>query len=141
MFVTLIITASLVLLSVIVHYEALKRISDWLPKSPLRIRLRVAAGVFGALSAHLVEVALFSMGYYFAMHSGRYGTLKGCTDAFEDCVYYSFVAYTSLGFGDIVPVGPLRFLTAMETLTGLVLIAWTASFLYVQMNRFWSNDE
>ena len=58
MLVTLIITASLVLLSIIVHYEALKRISDWLPKSPLGIRLRVAAGVLGALVAHLVEVTL-----------------------------------------------------------------------------------
>ena len=75
------------------------------------------------------------------MDSDRYGTLQGGTGAFDDCVYYSFVAYTSLGFGDIVPVGPLRFLTAMETLTGLVLIAWTASFMYVQMNRFWNNDE
>jgi hypothetical protein len=45
--------------------------------------------------------------------------------------------YTSLGIGDIVPVGNLRFLAGLETLTGLVLITWTASFMYIEMQRFW----
>jgi hypothetical protein len=140
MLVTLSITALLVLVSVMVHYEALKRISDWLPKSPIGLRFRVAVGLFGALSVHLFEVTLFSIGYYFATGSAKYGRLQGSTDSFADCVYYSFVAYTSLGFGDIVPTGALRFLTAMETLTGLVLIAWTASFMFFQMHRFWEDE-
>jgi hypothetical protein len=45
--------------------------------------------------------------------------------------------YTTLGFGDIVPVGPVRFLTSVEALTGFVLITWSASFTYLEMNRFW----
>ncbi len=35
--------------------------------------------------------------------------------------------YTSLGFGDIVPLSNGRLLVVVETLTGLVLIAWTAT--------------
>jgi hypothetical protein len=54
-----------------------------------------------------------------------------------DLTYFSFVTYSSLGFGDVVPVGDIRFLTGMEALTGLVLIAWTASFMYVQMMKLW----
>jgi hypothetical protein len=40
--------------------------------------------------------------------------------------------------GDIQPHGDLRFLTGIESLTGLVLITWTASFLFVEMQRFWN---
>ena len=56
-----------------------------------------------------------------------------------DCVYFSFTTFTTLGFGDIEPNGRLRFLTGIESLTGLVLITWTASFLYFEMQRYWSS--
>jgi hypothetical protein len=34
-------------------------------------------------------------------------------------------------------IGGLRFLSALESLTALVLITWTASFLYLEMTRYW----
>lgn len=42
-----------------------------------------------------------------------------------------------LGLGDLVPVGAVRFMTGTEALTGFVLIAWSASFTFVEMERFW----
>ncbi|VCU62298.1 hypothetical protein PEPIB2_93 (plasmid) [Tritonibacter mobilis] len=61
---------------------------------------------------------------------------EGVNDAL-DYLYYSAVIYTSLGIGDIVPTGHLRFLTGVEALNGLLLIAWSASFLFATMNRLW----
>jgi len=55
-----------------------------------------------------------------------------------DYFYFSIVAYTSLGMGDIVPSDHLRFITGIETLNGLLLIAWSASFNYIAMVKFWS---
>ena len=52
-------------------------------------------------------------------------------------LYWSAVTFVTVGFGDIVPTGPLRLLAGMEALTGFVLITWTASFLYLEMNRLW----
>ena len=49
----------------------------------------------------------------------------------------SAITYTTVGFGDVVPVGPIRFLSGMEALTGFVMIGWTASFTYLEMERFW----
>lgn len=43
--------------------------------------------------------------------------------------------------GDIVATGPLRLLAGIEGITGLVLIAWTASFAYVEMGHYWGNGE
>jgi hypothetical protein len=66
------------------------------------------------------------------------GKLEGnTTDSFMDCIYFSLTSYTSLGFGDIAPTGWIRFLAGMEALTGLVLIAWTASFMFLEMQKHW----
>ena len=36
----------------------------------------------------------------------------------------------SLGLGDVWPHGPIRLLTGIEALNGLILIAWSASYTY-----------
>jgi hypothetical protein len=57
-----------------------------------------------------------------------------------DCAYFSFTVFTTLGFGDIQPMGNIRYITGIEALTGLVLITWTASFLYYEMQRHWGRE-
>jgi len=100
--------------------------------------LGVIWGVLLALLAHIIEVLIFSVGYYGLILAEEYGTLVGAvTPGFQDCVYYSFVTYSTIGFGDLIPTGPLRFLTGIESLTGLVLIAWTASCMYFQMEALY----
>jgi uncharacterized membrane protein len=69
------------------------------------------------------------------------GTLTGRFDgSLLDCVYFSFTTFTTIGFGDIEPVGSLRYLTGLEALTGLVLITWTASFLFIEMQKYWKSN-
>jgi hypothetical protein len=58
-----------------------------------------------------------------------------------DSVYFSFTTFTTIGFGDITPIGPLKFLTGLEALTGLVLITWTASFLFIEMQKYWNDRD
>lgn len=53
--------------------------------------------------------------------------------------YFSIETYTSLGLGDIDPLGQLRLLTGIEALTGLLMISWTASFTYLEMSRYWKD--
>ncbi|MDT7043226.1 potassium channel family protein [Candidatus Nitronereus thalassa] len=133
-------TILLVGLSVVIHYEALYTIAKLMGQVKMRPRRLVAFGVIGALMAHVVEIWLFAMGYYVLIQSGQAGTLGGeFAHDIQECGYYSYVTYTTLGFGDITPSGPLRFVTGMEALTGLVMITWTASFMYLQMERLWKN--
>ena len=56
------------------------------------------------------------------------------------CLYFSAETYTSLGFGDLTPVGPLRMIAGVEALNGLLLIGWSASYAYIAMERFWNED-
>jgi|SRR6056300_344261 len=134
-----VINTLLLVLAVLIHYECLYHITSYLPKSPFKPRSRILIGVLGAIFAHILEVWLFGAAY-FLMHShDSYGYLSGNFDgSLWDSIYFSFTVYTTLGFGDIEVHGPMRFLTGIESLTGLVLITWTASFLYLEMRRYWN---
>jgi hypothetical protein len=126
-------------MSVLIHYELLYRLAILMQKEPIKPRYRIVTGIFGTLGAHLIEVWLFALGYYVMVNVGDFGTLLGnFHDTLLDCTYFSLTTYTSLGIGDIEPVGDIRFLTGMEALSGLVLITWTASFMFVEMQKFWN---
>ena len=138
MTLALIINIVLVSLAVLIHYEMLFRLSRIIPRLKMRHRFRVVIGIFGSLFAHIIEIWIFAIGYYLMIHSGKFGTLTGnISHTILDCAYFSFVTYTSLGIGDIVPEGNIRFVTGLEALTGLVLITWSASFLFIEMQKFW----
>ena len=123
---------------VLVHYEFLYRFSRLIPKMKIRYRFRVVASVFAALIAHTIEIWIFAVAYYYLHRANDWGTLSGnFNGTMMDCVYYSFTTFTTLGFGDIEPFGAIRYLTGLESLTGLVMITWTASFLYYEMQRYW----
>ena len=85
-----------------------------------------------------MEVWIFALGFYGLLGMGGFGKLAGAFDgSLLDCVYFSFTNYTTLGIGDIQPLGNLRFLAGLESLTGFLLITWTASFMFVEMSRNW----
>ena len=137
----LIFNALIVALAVIVHYEALYRLSKWLPLLPVKKHVSIVFGVFGAMLAHVFEIWLFALAYY-AIHHNGWGQLQGnFNGSLLDSVYFSFTTYTTLGFGDIEPLGDIRFLVGIESLTGLVLITWTASFLFYEMQRYWGRRD
>ena len=133
-----IVNSLIIALVVLVHYEFLFRISAFIPKMKIKHRFRIVFGVFGALVAHSIEIFLFSLAYYFLPHFQGWGYLQGnFHGSLMDCVYFSYTIFTTLGFGDIVPYGRIRHLVGLESLTGLLLITWTASFLYYEMQRYW----
>jgi hypothetical protein len=124
--------------AVMIHYEFLYRITLIMPRLRIRHRFRIVLGVFFAMTAHVAEVWIFGIAFYVMNKSDTWGSLEGNFDgSLLDCVYFSFTSYTTLGTGDIIPLGDLRFLSALESLTGLVLVTWTASFLYLEMTRYW----
>ena len=126
---------------VMIHYEFMFRFTLLMPRLKVRHRFRIVLGVFGALCAHAVEVWIFALSFFWMHHADGWGEFEGNFEgSLMDCVYFSFTTYTTLGFGDVVPHGELRYLTGLEALTGLVLITWTASFLYLEMTRYWVRD-
>lgn len=117
------INALIITTVVIVHYECLLRLNQLMPRLNLWHRFRMVFGVLGALVAHAIQVWIFALGYYLMNRSDSLGRLTGNFDgSFMDSVYFSFTTFTTIGFGDITPTGPLKYLTGLEALT-----AWCSS--------------
>ncbi len=145
MFIAFIINSALVAIAIMIHYEMLYRLSRLMPTLVIKHRYRLVVGIFGALMAHIAEIWMFAFGYHFVIKFTSLGTLIAfdsgeSLEGIMNCIYYSFVTYTTLGFGDVIPTGSLRFLTGLEALTGLVLITWTASFMYFEMQKYWDDE-
>ena len=142
MIAAFLVNSLVIVLVVSVHYEVLHTLFTWMPRLPVPNRLKVVLAVIGALVAHAIEIWIFALTFYWLIGQGGHGTLQRNFDgSLLDCAYFSFTTYTSLGYGDIEPAGHLRFLAGLEGLVGLVMIGWTASFIYVEMTRFWREPE
>ena len=140
MLITFLIIVLVVALSVVIHYEFLYRLTLLMPKLQIKHRQRIVLGVITALLAHTLEIFIFAVAFFLINRLGGLGSLQGNYDgSLADSIYYSFTTYTTLGFGDIEPFGGIRYLTGVESLTGLVLITWTASFLYIEMRQYWDS--
>ena len=126
----------LVAASVIIHYEALRALTR-IMIGPGVHRRRLIGVVLGLLAAHTVEVWLFALAYTWLDDWAGFGAVIGTEGAFEDYLYFSSVVYTTLGFGDQIPTGSLRLICGAEALTGLAMITWSASFMFVEMQRYW----
>ena len=135
------ISVLMVLLSFLIHYEALYWISRCMPRIKLvHGRLRMMIVVMGIFTAHTLEVLAYAICFYILSLSDL-GSLEGVVDTsngFLEFLYFSTVTYSSLGLGEIFPTGAFRLLTGVEALNGLVLIGWSASFTYLYMEKFWN---
>jgi Ion channel len=139
---TALLAAILVALSVFVHHEVL-RLCDENFRRLERIagRNKVFLAVAAAFGSHLAQIAIFA-GAYWLLHDTAMGSLHGQTQNLaKTFLYFSTETYTSLGFGDVYPVGAMRLIAGIEALTGLLMIGWTASFTYLEMCRHWHAPE
>lgn len=132
------VSALLVLATVLIHYEVLRYTSLLLPRLTIPPRPRILVVILAAFFAHTVEVWLFAGAYYFLADYYVIGGFAGVFESqFVDYLYFSTATYTSLGYGDIYPLGGLRIMAGIETIAGLMMIGWSASFTYLTMEKFW----
>lgn len=141
-FMVVAITLAVILLCVLLHYEGLTLLQRQLGHSGLGPRrLRVLIGILGVVLMHAIEILFFASGYAAADYFPAAGGIGGVGDKgihrLLDLWYFSAITYTTVGYGDLAPVGALRFMAAAESLAGFVLVSWSASFTYLVMERYW----
>lgn len=135
--VIVLVTALAVFLCVLLHYEVLNFLSRWLVRLERQRRRRVLFAIFGVLPAHVAEIWIFGMAYLLLEISPAFGSAQGIGPSLLDYVYISAMTFTTVGMSDAYLNGPIRFVCGNEALTGLVLITWSASFTFLEMERFW----
>jgi len=136
-----VVLATLAVMSLIIglHYEVLRGCIHILPAITHRRRRRVIVLILVILLTHAAEIWIFALGYTFLLQWDGFGSIAGQVpfQSVLDHVYFSGMVYTTVGFGDLIPAGPIRFMCGMEALTGLVMIGWSASFTFLEMQRDW----
>lgn len=131
-------TLALVLASVVGHYEGLNWLARRLARREGRRRPRVLYAVLGAITLHIAQIWLFGFGIWALLHLPDSGAIVGVSqERLLDAVYLSAATFSTVGFGDVAPTGPIRFLIGTEAVIGLMLIAWSATFTFFEMERNW----
>lgn len=72
------------------------------------------------MTAHVAEIGIWALSYA-ALHA-----IQDRTEAF----YFAFINYTTLGYGDILPVQRWRLLGPMSAMNGILLFGWSTAVIY-----------
>jgi Ion channel len=111
------------------------------PSQPMRVSWSMALDVLGQWSIDklslfwLAMVVAFGFIYWIAGLGMGYGLQAGGNavqldfDGLVTAVYFSFVTALSIGYGDVVPLGPMRILAVTEGAIGLLIFGCLISKL------------
>jgi prepilin signal peptidase PulO-like enzyme (type II secretory pathway) len=129
--VVLFLSLALIVSTTLVHFELMRIIAALEARRILSRRVELLALVLSAFVAHLIGIGLYAAAFAWLHYDPGYGHLGGHIDeSIADFFYFSLTCYTTIGFGDVHPVGELRIMAGLEGLNGLVLIAWSAALTF-----------
>lgn len=139
--VALSVSALLISICLYLHFKVLRNGARIISKLKASVRRQMLLVMTMIFVTHLMEIIIFAIAIWAMAKTGA-GSLPGAhTSTAADFFYFSIASYTTLGIGDIAPEGPIRVVVGIEALTGLLLIAWSASFTYITMERIWAPVE
>jgi len=79
---------------------------------------------------HTIEIVIWAGAYQILMPVNELGS-------FEEAVYFSFVTFTTLGYGDITLSEGWRLLSGIEALNGILLVGWTTAMIFSVVQNIW----
>lgn len=75
--------------------------------------------------AHMIEIAVWSL-FYAWVHAAPEGS---------DLLYFAFVNYTTLGYGDVTPVKAWQLVGPMAAMNGILMFGWSTAVLFEVLLR------
>ncbi|MBR1301249.1 potassium channel family protein [Bradyrhizobium sp. AUGA SZCCT0042] len=98
------------------------RVAD--ERTPSRQSLRLVGVMIATVSvlmaAHIAEVAVWALAY----------RIVGAAPPGTDFIYFAFVNYTTLGYGDVTPVERWHLLGPMTAMNGVLLFGWSTAVIF-----------
>jgi hypothetical protein len=98
-------------------------------KTTLRPTLVLIAVMVATVSvlmvAHMFEVIIWSLAY----------AIVDAAPGDVDLLYFAFVNYTTLGYGDILPAERWRLLGPMTAMNGVLLFGWSTAVIFEVLRR------
>jgi hypothetical protein len=98
----------------------------------LRLIAVMSATVTVLMVAHFAEVLVWSLTY----------VIFGVAPEGSDIVYFAFVNFATLGYGDVTPVPRWHLLGPMTAMNGVLLYGWSTAVIFeVLRMTLLANDE
>jgi Ion channel len=98
-------------------------------RNPSRPWLYLIAVMIATVSilmvAHACEVIVWSLSY----------AIVDAAAAGADRLYFAFVNYTTLGYGDVVPVARWRLLGPITAMNGVLMFGWSTAVIFEVLRR------
>jgi hypothetical protein len=91
----------------------------------LRLVAIMIATVMVLMAAHTAEIFVWSAAY----------ALAGVVPDGADRVYFAFVNYTTLGYGDITPLAERRLLGPITAMNGVLLFGWSTAVIFEVLRK------
>ena len=79
---------------------------------------------------HTLEIILWAGVYAGLVPAGELADL-------ESAVYFSFVTFTTLGYGDITLGEGWRLLSGIQALNGILLVGWSTALMFAVVQKSW----
>jgi hypothetical protein len=77
------------------------------------------------MATHVLEVIVWSLMY----------SIVDAAPADSNFVYFAFVNYTTLGYGDILPVERWRLLGPITAMNGVLLFGWSTAVIFEVLRK------
>ena len=85
----------------------------------------MVATAVALMVAHTLEIFVWALAY----------AIVGAAPAGSDLLYFSFVNYTTLGYGDITPVQAWRLSGPMTAMNGILMFGWSTAVLFEVLRK------
>ena len=95
-----------------------------------RALVGITSTVVVLISLHALQIAVWAFAYRQMLPDGE-------LPSFEAALYFSFVTFTTLGYGDITLSEGWRLLSGIQALNGILLVGWTTAYLFAVVQRSW----
>jgi ion channel len=91
----------------------------------LRLIAIMTATVSVLMAAHIAEVILWSFAY----------AIIGVAPPGTNLIYFAFVNYTTLGYGDVTPLQRWHLLGPMTAMNGVLLFGWSTAVIFAVLQK------
>lgn len=95
------------------------------PHQSLRLIAVMIATVSVLMAAHTAEVVVWSFAY----------AIVGVAPPGTDLIYFAFVNYTTLGYGDVTPLQRWQLLGPMTAMNGVLLFGWSTAVIFAVLQK------
>jgi hypothetical protein len=120
----------LLLLFGVLHMTGLEVIRKHKPQQDSHRYLGLLFTFWGLALLHLIEIAL-GAGLLALLLSEGHGSLSsGYGSSAADFIYFAGATFSTLGYTNLEAHGAIRLLVMILSLSGFMLITWSATFIY-----------